>query len=62
MNQGNQGYSLTKKTEGRKSHDTVSLSAKAVLNIDSNSLSYLNKISCSEDNIYVGSLSNVHSV
>jgi hypothetical protein len=26
MNQGNQGYSLTKKTEGRKSRDTVYLS------------------------------------
>jgi hypothetical protein len=26
MNQGTQGYSLTKKTEGRKSRDTVSLS------------------------------------
>jgi hypothetical protein len=25
MNQGTQGYSLTKKTEGRKSRDTVSL-------------------------------------
>jgi hypothetical protein len=25
MNQGTQGYSLMKKTEGRKSHDTVSL-------------------------------------
>jgi hypothetical protein len=25
MNQGAQGYSLTKKTEGRKSRDTVSL-------------------------------------
>jgi hypothetical protein len=27
MNQGTQGYSLTKKTEGRKSRDTVSLSS-----------------------------------
>jgi hypothetical protein len=27
MNQGTQGYSLTKKTEGRKSRDTVSLKA-----------------------------------
>jgi hypothetical protein len=26
MNQGTQGYSLMKKTEGRKSRDTVSLS------------------------------------
>jgi hypothetical protein len=25
MNQGTQGYSLMKKTEGRKSHDTVPL-------------------------------------
>jgi hypothetical protein len=25
MNQGTQGYNLTKKTEGRKSRDTVSL-------------------------------------
>jgi hypothetical protein len=25
MNQGTQGYSLTKKTEGRKSRDTVPL-------------------------------------
>jgi hypothetical protein len=25
MNQGTQGYGLTKKTEGRKSRDTVSL-------------------------------------
>jgi hypothetical protein len=29
MNQGTQGYSLTKKTEGRKSRDTVSLSTRA---------------------------------
>jgi hypothetical protein len=29
MNQGTQGYSLTKKTEGRKSRDTVSLSVKS---------------------------------
>jgi hypothetical protein len=27
MNQGTQGYSLMKKTEGRKSRDTVSLSS-----------------------------------
>jgi hypothetical protein len=27
MNQGTQGYSLTKKTEGRKSRDIVSLNA-----------------------------------
>jgi hypothetical protein len=27
MNQGTQGYSLTKKTEGRKSRDTVSLNS-----------------------------------
>jgi hypothetical protein len=49
MNQGTQGYSLTKKTEGRKSRDTVSLNhpswapdlwAKAVSNIGSNSLTY----------------------
>jgi hypothetical protein len=30
MNQGTQGYSLTKKTEGRKSRDTVSLRRKAL--------------------------------
>jgi hypothetical protein len=30
MNQGTQGYSLTKKTEGRKSRDTVSLKAEEV--------------------------------
>jgi hypothetical protein len=29
MNQGTQGYSLTKKTEGRKSRDTVSLNLSA---------------------------------
>jgi hypothetical protein len=29
MNQGTQGYNLTKKTEGRKSRDTVSLNDKS---------------------------------
>jgi hypothetical protein len=31
MNQGTQGYSLTKKTEGRKSRDTVSLKKHCLL-------------------------------
>jgi hypothetical protein len=30
MNQGTQGYSLMKKTEGRKSRDTVSLSQNSI--------------------------------
>jgi hypothetical protein len=30
MNQGTQGYSLTKKTEGRKSRDTVSLNESVI--------------------------------
>jgi hypothetical protein len=29
MNQGTHGYSLTKKNQGRKSHDTVPLTSKA---------------------------------
>jgi hypothetical protein len=33
MNQGTQGYSLTKKTEGRKSRDTVSLIATEVTKV-----------------------------
>jgi hypothetical protein len=31
MNQGTEGYSLTKKTEGRKSRDTVSLNWNACI-------------------------------
>jgi hypothetical protein len=31
MNQGTQGYSFTKKTEGRKSRDTVSLMPSKLL-------------------------------
>jgi hypothetical protein len=34
MNQGTQGYSLTEKTEGRKSRDTVSLTCTVLVLTD----------------------------
>jgi hypothetical protein len=40
MNQGTQGYRLTKKTEGRKSRDTVSLKNKFYLLLKVTKLSF----------------------